>query len=84
MRNESISLDGKVIANNIRAERNRAHLTQEETAKKLNVTSRTYITYEEDARSVKATTLNELANIFGCNINDFYVPNTFTKCEEKE
>lgn len=84
MRNESISLDGKVIANNIRAERNRAHLTQEETAKKLNVTSRTYITYEEDARSVKATTLNELANIFGCNINDFYVSNTFTKCEEKE
>ena len=84
MRNESISLDGKVIANNIRAERNRAHLTQKETAKKLNVTSRTYITYEEDARSVKATTLNELANIFGCNINDFYVPNAFTKCEEKE
>lgn len=84
MRNESISLDGKVIANNIRAERNRAHLTQEETAKKLNVTSRTYITYEEDARSVKATTLNELANIFGCNINDFYVLNTFTKREEKE
>ena len=46
MKNDKI--DGKVVANNIRAERNRANLTQEETAKRLDISTKTYISYEED------------------------------------
>lgn len=67
------SLDGKAIANNIRAERNRAKYTQEFVAKKLDISTKTYISYEEDAQSVKATTLYKLSLIFGCNVSAFYL-----------
>ena len=66
-------LNGKEIANNIRAERNRAKLTQEYVAKELGITTKTYISYEEDAQSIKATTLYNLSLILKCNINDFYL-----------
>lgn len=72
---------GKEISNNIRAERNRADLTQEYVANKLNITLRTYTSYEDDAKCIKATTLYELSKIFGCNINAFYLRQDFTKCE---
>ena len=74
-------ISGKDIADNIRAERNRADLTQEEVAKNLNVTLRTYISYENDAKGIRATTIYNLANLFGCSIDAFYVQNKFTKCE---
>ena len=67
-------INGKRIANNIRAERNRANLTQEETAAELpNVTLRTYVSYEEDAKRIKATTLYMLSKIFDCKIESFYL-----------
>ena len=66
-------LNGKEIANNIRAERNRAKLTQEYVAKELGITTKTYISYEEDAQSIKATTLYNLSLILKLNINDFYL-----------
>lgn len=66
-------LSGIDIANNIRAERNRTKLTQEYVAKKLGITTKTYISYEENAQSIKATTLYNLALILNCNINDFYL-----------
>ena len=81
---EHITLTGKDIANNIRAERNRADFTQEYVANKLGITLRTYGTYEEDAQNMKATMLYNLAFILGCNINDFYLSKQFTKCEEKQ
>lgn len=79
MKNKTIS--GKEISNNLRAERNRADLTQEEVANKLDVTLRTYVSYEEDASTIKATTLYLLSNIFGCKVSDFYLQNNSTKCE---
>lgn len=79
MKNKVIS--GKEISNNLRAERNRADLTQEEVANKLDVTLRTYVSYEEDASTIKATTLYLLSNIFGCKVSDFYLQNNSTKCE---
>jgi len=75
------SITGKEIANNIRAERNRADITQLEVANKLKITLRTYVNYEDDAKGIKATTLYDLANIFNCNIDDFYLHKKSTKCE---
>lgn len=72
-------ISGKEIANNLRAERNRANLTQEQTAQKLDITLRTYVSYEEDASTIKATTLFLLSKIFGCKINDFYLQCNSTK-----
>lgn len=66
-------IDGKTIANNIRAERNRANLTQENVANALNISTKTYISYEEDARSIKATMLYKLSQLFNCNIDAFYL-----------
>lgn len=80
MRNERISI-GKIIADNIRAERNRANLTQEVVASKVDVTPRTYISYEQNAKSVEAPMLLFLSKIFGCNVNDFYLNINFTVCE---
>lgn len=65
--------DGKIIASNIRAERNRVKLTQEEVAKHLGISTKTYISYEDDARSICATTLLELSRLFNCNISAFYL-----------
>lgn len=73
--------NGQIIADNIRAERNRKDLTQEETAKILGITPRTYITYENDAKNIGAFMLGKLANLFGCNVNSFYIGTNFTKCE---
>ena len=65
--------DSIIIANNIRAERNRVRLSQEEVAKHLNISTRTYMKYENDARLVTATTLLELSRLFNCNVSVFYV-----------
>lgn len=66
------NITGKEIANNLRAERNRAKLTQEEVARSLDITLRTYVSYEEDASTVKATTLYLLSKILNCSISDFF------------
>lgn len=65
-------INGKEIANNLRAERNRKKMTQEEVARKLDITLRTYVSYEEDASTVKATTLYLLSKILNCNVSDFF------------
>lgn len=70
------NITGKEIANNLRAERNRAKLTQEEVAKKLDITLRTYVSYEEDASTIKATSLYLLSKIFNCKISDFFYKTT--------
>ena len=66
--------DPKRIAANIRAERNRANLSQEEVAAKLGLTRKTYLTYEEDASLLRLRNLLILADMFGCDINAFYLP----------
>lgn len=66
--------DPKRIAANIRAERSRANLSQEDVAEKLGLTRRTYLTYEEDASLLRIEKLVILAELFGCDINAFYLP----------
>lgn len=72
MMNRDNIINGKEIANNLRAERNRKKMTQEDVARKLNITLRTYVSYEEDASTVKATTLYLLSKILDCNVSDFF------------
>lgn len=67
------TISGKRIADNIRAERNRADLTQEEVATKLKVSTKTYMSYESDAKGIRATKLYLLSNILGCSIDAFYM-----------
>ena len=73
-------ISGKEIADNIRAERNRAKITIEEVAKKLEITRQTYAEYEKNGEIIKASTLVKLSNIFKCNISDFFIQRWLTKC----
>lgn len=75
------AVDSVVIANNVRAERNRVSITQEETAKFLGITTRTYIDYEKGKRKIFATDLYKLSVLFECPIASFYLLNKSTKCE---
>ena len=67
-----MKLDGKQIANNIKAERNRADMTIDEVVEKLGICRTTYISYEKDAGGIKTSTLVKLSNLFDCNINMFF------------
>lgn len=72
-------LDEKIIADNIRAERNRASITMDDITKELNISRTTYIEYEKDAKSVKTSTLLKLAELFNCDIADFFKKRKLTK-----
>lgn len=62
----------KIISSNIKAERARCGLTQEEVASKLNISSRTYIRWEQET-GIDCVDLYRLSNIFDCKIEDFFV-----------
>ena len=66
-------INGKKIADNIRAERNRANIKIETIEKELNISRPTYIEYEKDAEKVKTGTLIKLAKLFQCSITCFFV-----------
>lgn len=68
-------IDGIRIANNIRAERNRAGITIEQICEKLKISRPTYINYEKDASNVKTAILLQLADMFECSINMFFYTN---------
>ena len=65
-------ITGEEISNNIRAERNRIRLSQDEVASRLGVSLKTYISYEANAKNLNATMLYELAQILECKIDDFF------------
>lgn len=66
--------DPKRIAANIKAERNRANLSQEDVATGLGLSRRTYVIFEKDASTIRLTYLMRLADMFGCEVNAFYLP----------
>lgn len=66
-------IDGKKIADNIRAERSRANVTMETITAELDISRPTYIEYEKDAEKIKVGTLIKLARIFGCTIDCFFI-----------
>lgn len=65
-------VDGKQIANNIKAERNRANIVIDDVCKTLDISRPTYISYEKDASNIKTSVLIELAKLFDCDINMFF------------
>lgn len=74
------NISGEQIASNIRAERHRVHLSQKDVAEQLDITLRTYNSYETDASAVKVQLLYRLAKIFNCKISAFYLISNSTDC----
>lgn len=70
----------KIISSNIRAERARCGLTQEEVANRLNISARTYIRWEQET-NIDCIDLYRLSNVFDCKIEDFFVGLDPTKCD---
>lgn len=66
-------IDGIKIADNIRAERNRANITIEKIESELNISRPTYVEYEKNAEKIKVGILLKLANLFNCSITSFFV-----------
>lgn len=66
--------DTKKIADNIRAERSRVKLKQEEVAEKIGLSRATYLEYEKDAATLRLEYLLKLADLFGCDLDAFYLP----------
>lgn len=64
---------GRVIASNMRAERSRVNISQDEVALKLGITRKTYTNFEQDASKMKLELLIKLSLILGCDIQAFYL-----------
>lgn len=62
----------KIIQYNIRSLRTRVGLTQEETAKKLDISRQNYCSYENDIGNIKIEMLIKMAVIFHCTLKDFF------------
>lgn len=63
----------KIIVQNIKAERSRANMSQEEVAKKLDIGRETYVRYESEKKIIDGYTIYKLAKIFKCKISAFYL-----------
>lgn len=70
--------DIKIVSNNIKAERIRKGLTQQEVADQLKISLRTYQRFEQDPNDVY--TGIKLAKILGCKIENFYLGINTTEC----
>ena len=65
------------VADNIAFYRKRAGLTQLELAEKLNYSDKAISKWERGDGLPDLVVLNEMANIFGININDFTLNNYY-------
>lgn len=64
----------------IKAIRVEKEIKQEDVAKKLGISTNTYMSYENDPRNLKIDTLIELGNILDVNILDIFLQYIDTKC----
>jgi len=64
----------KQISNNIKAQLKRHDMSREELSDKLGITKRTLIKIVNHPNKYSIDYLNKVANIIGCNINDFFMP----------
>ncbi len=62
----------KWISHNIKAYRTKAGYTEDRIAEKLGISTLDYIKYEVNPRKLRIETLRIIANIFECNISDFF------------
>lgn len=75
-------ITNEIIANNIRAERNRVRLTQEEVAEKIGISRDNYTNLENNRTTISASMLYKLKEVFGCKLDAFYLPSNTTICGE--
>ncbi len=71
-----------IIANNIRAERIRKKLSQEDVANSLNIARETYNGFE-NGNKIDAYYIYELSKLFDCKIDSFYIGIDTTICGNK-
>lgn len=62
----------KYISNNLRAYRNKMGYTQEDMAKLLEVSRKTYCDYEVNPIKLKVSVLQQIADVLSCNLSDFF------------
>ena len=62
----------KYISNNIKSNRVRYGLSQEDMADKLGISRVTYCDYEANPQRLKVETLQMIADILCCNLADFF------------
>lgn len=65
--------NGIEIANNIRAERNRANITIAEVSKAIGISQPTYVKYEKNAEKITVDIIIKLSKLFNCSIQSFFV-----------
>jgi len=70
------------VVRNIKAIQKRYGLTDADISSKLRITERTYLKIKNHPFNYSINKLNDIANIIGCNINEFFLPLQFTKSEE--
>lgn len=63
----------KQVSNNIKAQLKRHGLIMEDLAQKLGITRRTVVTIVNHPFRYKIDYLNKIAEVIGCNINDFFM-----------
>ena len=68
-----------IIANNIRAERNRKKMSQEDVASHLNISRETYNGFE-NGNKIDAYYIYKLSKLFDCSIDSFYLNIDTTNC----
>jgi transcriptional regulator with XRE-family HTH domain len=64
----------KQISNNIKAMLKRHDISREELAKRLGITLRTLVKIVNHPFRYSIDYLNQVADVIGCNINDFFMP----------
>lgn len=70
------------VVRNIKAIQKRYGLIDADISSKLNITERTYTNIKNHPFSYSINKLNEIADVIGCNINEFFLPLQFTKSEK--
>ncbi len=70
-----------LIRNNIKSLRVKRGLTQEETASLLGISRATYNDYETNPGNVKIETYSKMAQIFKCNLADFFKISSVTNSD---
>lgn len=74
----------KYISKNMKFLRRKNGLVQEEVAHLLGVSRVTYCNYEKNPQRVKIETLQNMADIFECQLVDFFMIGKDTKSDKKK
>lgn len=69
------------ISRNIKSCREKKGKTQDDIANIMEITKQTYLKIENNPMNYSINKLNDVANAIGCNIDEFFLKNDFTKSE---